>query len=211
MDKEIQHHCDPCNTMSLTGKGQINVMPDMAVIQLGALTTGENLKEVQSENALISQEILQAVKDLGVTDIKTAQYVIEKVYGYENDVRVEKGYSVRNIFEIKLSNIEQAGMVIDTAVEHGANVVQLISFQVSNPEFFYQQALNQAVMNAISKAQSIAMHLRVPLNLVPVKIVENSSPPIPYAATYNMREIAATPIEPGLHEIEASVTVEFIY
>jgi uncharacterized protein YggE len=212
MNNDIGNQIIPYNTMTLTGKGQISVVPDVASIHLGIQSTGENLEEVQSDNSNISQNILQSIKQHGITDIKTFQYLIEKVYEYENDIRVEKGYSVRNIFEIKLTDMNQVGTVIDEAVKNGANVVEFIGFEVSNPDYYYQQALNLAVMNAIQKAQSIAMQLRVRMNSIPIHITENSSLQIPFSNRRNMGEIAlATPIEPGQYQIEATVTAEFLY
>ncbi|MDF2617197.1 MAG: hypothetical protein K0Q47_1853 [Sedimentibacter sp.] len=73
--------------------------------------------------------------------------------------QIDRGYSVRNIIEIRTNNIEMAGSIIDSSVNAGANVVELITFDVSNREMYYQQALNMAVMNAVEKAKSISMNL----------------------------------------------------
>ena len=35
-------------TMTLTGQGQVTAVPNIAVIHLGVLTTGENLVNIQS-------------------------------------------------------------------------------------------------------------------------------------------------------------------
>ncbi len=213
MNQETGKYIKRRNNMTLTGKGQISVVPDVALIRLGVQTTGENLEEVQAENALLSQEVLEALREMGITDIRTIQYNIEKLYAYENDRRVDKGYSVRNILQIKLSDISQAGAVIDAAVSSRANVVEFITFEVSNQDSYYQEALNIAVDNAIDKALSIAENLGVPVNPIPIQITENSSVAIPFSTSFDMREraIASTPIEPGNYQIEASVTVEFLY
>ncbi|HBV66825.1 MAG TPA: hypothetical protein DEF04_00595 [Clostridiales bacterium] len=100
-----------------------------------------------------------------------------------------------------------AGTIIDTAVNSGANVIELISFDVSNRDYYYQQALNMAVMNAIQKAKSIALNLGIRSEPIPVRIVENSSQ---FAPPLFRRELASpTPIVPGNINIEASVTVDF--
>lgn len=212
MNKSFPNSLQSYNTMTILGKGQVTAIPDIAVIHLGVQTTGENLEQVQSENAQISQAILQAMRQLGIEDIQTHQYTIEKLYSYVNEERIDKGYSVRNVFRIRLDEIAQAGTVIDTAVANGANLVEFISFEVSNPDYYYQQALNMAVMNAVQKAQSIAMQLRVALNPIPIQITETSAISVPYTTSYNIRERAfATPIEPGTYQIEASITAEFAY
>jgi len=198
--------------MTLTGQGEIITLPDIAVIRLGVETTGENLTAIQANNAQISQAVIHTLRRLGLSEIKTYQYLIQKRYDYENGIQVDRGYSVRNILEIRLDNIEQVGMVIDTAVANGANIVEFISFEVSDIETYYQQALNRAVMNAMDKAKSLSMLLGLPMEPCPVHIMENSTPPIPYSQSTLAREGGfATPIEPGSKTVEAFVTVDFNY
>jgi len=198
--------------MTLTGQGLVTSNPDTALIRLGAQSIGDDLTATQSENAQITQAILQSLKQLGVTDIKTFQYLIEKNYIYEDGKQIDNGYSVRNILEIKLTDLDQVGLVIDSAVDSGANVVEFIAFGVSAPEYYYQQALNLAVMNAILKAKSVSMNLGITTDPIPVNIVENSSPQIPYSQMRTIKEGAfATPIEPGQYQTDALVTVDFIY
>jgi uncharacterized protein YggE len=193
--------------MTLTGQGQVTAVPNIALIHLGVQTTGENLTSIQNENARITQSIIQALQRIGVSDIKTFQYSIDKLYDYENGRQIDRGYSVRNVLEIRTSKTDMVGNIIDAAVNSGANVVDLISFDVSNREYYYQQALNMAVMNAMQKSKSIAMNLGIQSDPIPVKIVENSISPI---QPYFRQELAATtPIMPGILKIEASVTVEF--
>ncbi len=196
-------------TMTLTGQGQITTVPNIAVIRLGVQTTGENLVDIQSENAQIAQVIIQALQRMGISDIKTFQYSIDKLYDYENGRQIDRGYSVRNILEIRTTNLDMAGNIIDTAVNLGANVVDLISFDVANREYYYQQALNMAIMNAMQKAKSISINLGIPADPAPIRIVENSVTPV---QPYFRQELAATtPIMPGNIKIEASVTVDFSF
>ncbi|WFR58775.1 SIMPL domain-containing protein [Anaerocolumna sp. AGMB13025] len=199
-------------TMTLTGQGQVTAIPDIAVIRLGVETAGDNLMTIQSENAQISQAVIDSIKSLGISDIKTYRYSIDKRYDYVNGTQIDRGYVVQNIVEIRLTDMEQVGRVIDTAVSYGANTVDFISFEVSDLKLYYQQALNQAVLSAIQKAESLAMLLGVPLDPVPLHIEENSTPPIPFSRSSFAREGAfATPIEPGNKLIEAFVTVRFSY
>ena len=193
-------------TMTLIGHGEISVSPDIAVIRLGVETTGENLSRIQADNARISQSVIQALQRMGITDIKTSQYSINKVYDYVEGRQFDRGYSVRNILELRTNNLEAAGNIIDTAVNAGANIVDLITFDISNREYYYQQALNMAIMNAIQKAKSITMNLGISSAPVPVNIVENTAMLFPV-----QREFAATPIMSGVINIIANVTVDFVY
>lgn len=199
----------PLRTMTLSGQGQVTIIPDMAVIRLGVEQTGTNLAEVQAQNAQISQAVLDTLRRMGIREVKTFQYTIDKYYEYDNGRPIDRGYTVRNILEVRTNHTDQVGVIIDAAVSAGANTVELITFETANPEYEYRQALNLAVIDAIEKAKSIAHNLGIPVEPIPVKIMENSfmpGPPQPF-----QRELAATPIVPGSITIEANITAEFLY
>lgn len=210
MNEYLHNYYSNEQTMTLTGRGQTSPTPDIAVIRLGVQTQGEDLIKAQTENAGLSQAVINSLRQLGVTDIKTFQYTIDKIYEYVNGTRIDKGYSVRNILEINLQNIDQTGLVIDTAVDNGANVVDLVSFEVSQRDMYYREALNLAISDAIEKANSISHHLGVPVNLIPIRIEESSAAPIPILRNVAERTFT-TPIEPGEQLIEAFVTAVFQY
>jgi hypothetical protein len=200
------------NTITVNGDGQVSAIPDIAVIRLGVQTEGENLAEIQARNAEISQAVLQALNQFELADIRTFQYQINKLYDFENGRQLDRGYSVRNIYELRTSMMTQVGMIIDTAVANGANIVELIEFELADSSSYYLEALKLALDNAFQKAYTIADSLGIQKEPVPVKITESSSlsvPPRPFIA----REggVFVTPVEPGSEQIEASVIVEFRY
>lgn len=202
--------CDE-NTMTLIGKGLVTAEPDIAVLRLGVETTGADLTTAQEENARLSEAILQALRQLGIEDIQTFQYSINKLIEYENSNRIDKGYSVRNILEIRTDQTEQLGLIIDTAVHSGANVVDLVSFEVSDTYAYYLQALNLAVINAWDKAKSIAETLGLTYVPFPRRIIENETMPVPFRTIGLKEGFITTPIEAGTQRIEASVSVTFVY
>ena len=164
-------------SMTLTGQGQVTAMPDMAVVRLGVELTGPDLTSVQSQNAMMSQAVLDALHRLGITDVRTFQYTVDKYYEYDNGTPVHKGYTVRNILEFTTGDMNRLGTIIDTSVNAGANVVDLISFEVTDPSYYYRQALNLAVTDAIEKAKSISESLGIRVEAIPVNITETSFMP----------------------------------
>ncbi len=196
-------------TMTLTGQGQVTAAPDMAVIRIGVKLIGTDLAAVQSQNALLNQAVLDALRHVGITDIKTFQYHIEKQYEYENGTPFDRGFRVRNILEINTDETELVGAVIDTAVNAGANVVDLISFRVSDPDYYYRHALNLAIRDAMEKAESIANSIGIRIEPIPISLIETSGSPQPFLPL--QRELAATPVIPGNITIEANISAEFTY
>ncbi len=197
------------STMTLFGQGHVSTTPDLAVIRLGVQTTGSNLSQIQPENAQITQRVIQALLEANITDIRTIQYTIDKVYEYEDGRQIDKGYAVQNILEIRTNQIEQVGSIVDTAVNMGANVVSSISFVLSEPELYYKQALNLAVEDAIQKAKAISATLHVRLNPIPIRIIEGSTLPAPMQKL--QFDVATTPIISGDISIEAFITADFLY
>jgi uncharacterized protein YggE len=197
------------NTMTLTGQGRVFAQPDLAVIRLGVQTSGTDLNTIQPENAQITQNVLDVLKQAGIENIRTVQYTIDKLYDYENGTQIDRGFNVINLIEIRTDELDAVGRIIDTAVDAGANLIEMISFEASDPSIYYQQALNMAMMDAIEKARTLSRSLRLRTNLIPIKIVESGSvitPPMPY-----QRELASTPVIPGDITIEAALTAVFAY
>lgn len=212
MPSSISENISKPNTMTLIGQGQVTFDPDLAIIRLGVQTTGQNANSTQAENSKVSNAVLQALKQTDIASIKTYQYIIDKVYDFENGNRVDKGYLVRNTLEITTNRLEQVGLIIDTAVNYGANFVELIEFGSSNPDIYYQQALNLAVMNAIQKANSISKQLDIVAKPVILHIIETSSTPFPTSQFRTVQEGGLiTPIEPGQKQVNAQVSVEFSF
>lgn len=195
--------------MTLTGRGQVTTFPDLVVLRLGVMTEGESLQEAQSQNAALSQAVLQGLQQMGITDIRTHEYRIDKLFDFVDGARIDRGFSVRNILEIRTEQLDMTGAIIDAAVSNGANIVDLISFEVSEPDLYYQQALNLAILNAIQKAKSITVNLGISEDPVLITITENTTSAIPFQPIAR-GEFAATPIEPGTKQIEALITAEFI-
>lgn len=199
----------PFRTMTLTGQGRVTLVPDVAVIRLGVQLSGADLAAVQAQNAMQSQAVLDALHRMGITDIRTYQYTIDKFYENINGASVDRGFTVRNIMEIRTRDIDQAGAVIDAAVNAGANAVDLITFELSDPEIHYLRALDLAVMHAVEKAKSLSLDLGTPVELIPVSITETSSMPRPFQPF--QRDLTATPIVPGTVTVEADISAEFAY
>jgi uncharacterized protein YggE len=81
---------------------------------------------------------------------------------------------------------------------------------VSNSDALYEKALEEAYDQATARASRLAAKAGVQLGRVQ-SIVEGSNlPPTPvFRAGGDSSEAAATPIEPGTTEVQATITVTF--
>jgi len=201
---------DNRNTIIVTGRGSVTASPDLAIIRLGVFSTGEILSDLQEENARISRSVLNGLRNMGVQDIRTYQYNIDKLYEFMDNTRIDRGYSIRNMFEIQTGMLEDVGSIIDAAVSLGANIVESVSFEVSAADQYYLEALRIALINGSEKAVAMAEVFHTRPDPVPRRIIENSTP-VPLARTFFREDIVSTPVEPGTTRIEALVTMEFDY
>lgn len=198
------------NLMIINGEATISVNPDTAIIRLGVQSNGLDLATLQANNAEIAQSILDTLRNMGVEDIKTSEYSINKLYEYVDGKQLDRGYQIRNIFEIRTKDLDLVGSIIDASVVNGANVVDFITFEISDQDYYYEQALNLAIANAYNKAQSIANNFNLQVVPTPYRIIEQGMNVTPLPRYSLARDAISTPIEPGNKDVIANVSVEFI-
>ncbi|MGG0716532.1 SIMPL domain-containing protein [Robertmurraya massiliosenegalensis] len=201
------------NEIKVIGEGSVTVQPDRASIKLGVEIEDKELRKAQSENAEKISAIIDALHQIGISaeQIQTDNFTIYPMYDYVDGKQVFRGYRVEHLLQITVSEIGNVGLVVDTAVEHGANRVSNISFQVSNPSEVYQIALRKAVEDAIQKAQTIANTLNINIVPTPKNITEEKTAVRAPAPLYEVQMVkaASTEIEPGTQDLRAVVSAIF--
>jgi uncharacterized protein YggE len=195
--------------ITVTGTGSVQATPDEAQFSFGVATQGLTAEEALSANGSAANKVIAALKHAGVraADIQTASVLLEP--RYSNDGSAVVGYTATNSVSATLHDLAKSGAVVDAVVAAGANQVSGPGLTRFEQSAFYRKALQSAIADARSKAETIARESGVQLGSVR-SVVEgsNTPPPQPFA----VREAAAldsTPIEPGTQTIEATVTVEF--
>ncbi|WP_171038056.1 SIMPL domain-containing protein [Aquibacillus sediminis] len=204
------------NRMTVFGTGKVSVEPNLAVLQLGVVTQTQALSSAQQENARLIDQVIRSLTGLGVSQqqIQTIDYTIVPRYNYVDGEQQFIGYQVTHMLSVTVENINQIGTVIDTAVKNGANRVISISLTVKDRTAHYQKALQLAIENAFTKANTITNSVGQQLHPTPIKIQElpTESQATPYH-TFASTEVGgvSTPIEPGTLDIEANVEMKFTY
>ena len=100
-------------TLEVYGEGQIEVVPDMAYVQVGVTTVGQHVEKASAENARAVEAVLSAVGATGVerTDMTTSNFSI----GMERNYREEKDravYRVNNMVDITVHDLSIIGQVL---------------------------------------------------------------------------------------------------
>lgn len=198
--------------MTVTGNGQVKATPTSAQLQIEVQTQGNNVQVPQQENAITMNQVIQSLVALGIPreQIQTTSYTITPLYQFEDGKQIFKGYEVINAVTVNVTNIDDLGLIIDTAIENGANRIANIQFNIDHIDAYYQQALRVALQNAQLKAKTIAETMHLPLQLLPIEIVEEQvNTPILYRSMVDAS--GNTPIEQGQVAIQATVRVTYQY
>ena len=203
------------HTLTVTGNGKVIAQANAVLLQMAVITKENDVTEAQQENATIMNRVIQSILSLNIPreNIQTAAYTVSPIYDYIEGKQVFSGFEVTNTISVKITDINQVGAVIDTAVQNGANRISSLQFSVENPDIYYQQALSLALQNAQMKATTIADTMQLSLHPQPIEILEesNGTPIVAYKSIALAEQSVSTPIEQGQMTISATVRVTFSY
>lgn len=202
------------NVIRVFGEGKVEVHPNKADIRLGVSTSNRILAQALEENARAISTIKAALIRMGILEkeIKTIDYSIYPQYDFVDGQQVFRSYKVNHLLLIQVLDLDKAGAVVDTAVNQGANLVQGITFGITDYDPYYHQALSLAVVDAGRKAETIANTLKVQLAKAPLSIIENRHElAVPYQAQSFVKGAATTTLQPGIMDVVSSVTVEYAF
>ena len=200
--------------ISVSGQGRADVAPDMAVVNIGIVTTGKTAQLAQAENARVASDVTAALGQLGIfsKDIQT-HYTMSPVYE-KGDYRKAVGYRANNTVTVTVNDVAKAGQVIDAALSSGATDVNGLSFGLKDAKSVRNTALQMAVQDARSKADAIAAALGV--KIVGIQNVKEDGGNFARYEVANARlakldgaAMADTPVSAGTVEVNADVYIDF--
>ncbi|MFC7684580.1 SIMPL domain-containing protein [Ureibacillus sp. GCM10028918] len=207
-----QHPSHKIRVITVEGNSKFEVKPDYATLQVEVITQSKDLSEAQRENALKMNQVIQSLLALNIdrNDIQTAFFNVFPGYDYIEGRQVFRGYEVTNAINVEVHELNEVGIVIDTAIQNGANRITQLEFKLENDAAYYQKALQLALQNANEKANAIASSLRLTYMPVPIEITEETTGgPILYKSVAAAQSNLETPIEQGMISVEATLKVKY--
>jgi uncharacterized protein YggE len=201
----------------VTGEGKVPVTPDIANVQLGIVAQAATVAGAQSQANSAMVSVMDALRANGVADkdIQTRYFNIQKVTRWDSDKQQEItiGYSVSNVVNVKIREVDKAGVVIDAVTQAGGDLTRVdsITFDVDDPIRFYDQAREKAMADASDKAKSLATLAGVKLGKATYINEYNASTtsPMPIYTKAEAGLSDATQISAG--ELEIVLTVQVVY
>lgn len=195
----------------VAGDSIVQALPDTAILTISVVTQAKRALEAQQDNATKSDAVVRTLKSAAGAgaEIKTTGYSLQPQRVYrENQPPTINGYEARNSVIVTMSDLTRVGPVIDAAAEAGANDVGGISFTLRKDRPARDEALAQAIREAVSKAQVIAQALGGRVARIIEVQEEGTTRPLPiYQAKGDMARmaVAQTPIEVGALDITSRV------
>jgi uncharacterized protein YggE len=205
------------NRITVSGVGTVRAKADTVEIVLGVTSDGKTAQEAQEANATAMANVIRTLKNMLTPNDRweTAYISLYPQYDYsENGKGTLIGFRAENAIHIVLSQTDRAGEIIDACVAQGANTVSSIQFSLKDVEALKLQAIKIAMQNAESKANAALQAIGKTISGVEnINVSDSYSPPLPYSPVLKETAMGApsTPVEPGLLEVDVSVTVTYTF
>jgi hypothetical protein len=201
-------------TISVTGKGEVPLTPDIARITIGVRTQGVDVAEAVASNNTQAQEVVEALQEMGVAerDIQTSNFSIYPQQQYDERGQViDTTFVVENTVYVTVRELESLGDLLDVAVGLGANSIYGIQFDVEEKGGAVSEARQVAVEDARAQAQELAEAAGVQLgDIQSISAISSYPGPIFDGRGAAAEQAASTvPISPGQLIITAEVSVVY--
>jgi uncharacterized protein len=146
-----------------TGEATVSAKPDQVTIDVGVVTEGSTAVAAAGQNARQTDAVLAGLRKLvtGNDQLKTTSYSVQPKYQVAKPGAAPTiaSYMATNVVEVVLSDLAQAGKVIDGVLQSGANTIQKVQVGLKNPDAARYQALREAAAKAKAGVEAIAAGL----------------------------------------------------
>lgn len=174
---EAHHMVDTRRTVTVSGEGIVEVMPDMAIVRFGIATVADDPEEARRQNAEAASRAMNAVRALGIEDryIRLETLRLQPHREWVNDERryIESGFEAVRVVTVEIHDLDLLPTVVAEVVQQGANRLEQVTYDLEDRDDARNEALRSAVSNAREKAQLIANSLEERIGPVQ-SIVEQS-------------------------------------
>ncbi len=147
---------DTLRTVTVNGRGEVEVPPDMATLRLAVRAEAETTAEALDQASVATQAILTMLAEEGVeqSDIQTGALRLNPIYSQQliSGQRQITGYAALNSISVTVNELDRLGGLITAAVNEGANTLSGVSFGLKNPQAHEDAARRAAVADARRRA-----------------------------------------------------------
>lgn len=157
--RDIQNQiADVHNTIIVNGSEEVAIVPDIAEVVYSVRTKDNTAAGCQQKNAEAVNQVIEQLKSLNVEEasIQTSDYYMNPVYNYSGNTPRLTGYEAVSTLTVSDLPIDNLDEILEKSVTSGINTIQSITYQASQYDKSYQEALTKAVASAREKAKILA-------------------------------------------------------
>ena len=207
----------PGTRLDVVATGEVNRVPDLAIISAGVVTRASTATAALAQNADRMQRVVAALRRAGVAerDIQTSSINLNPDYRYvENQPPVLTGYQASNQVSVRFRDIAQSGRILDALVAEGANQISGPTLTIDKPETALDEARRDAISRARARAQLYANAVGKRVGRILLISEAGGGFPVPPPMPMMMRrgeaaQAADTSIIPGEQTLSVTLTVSF--
>lgn len=219
------------NTITLSGHGEVQAVPDIANVYFTIYKEGKTVKEAQEAVALVEKASLDFLKNNNVAekDIKTSNASFNPKYEYRYDKllmpcnefdcpprpgkNVISGYEAYESITIKVRSTDDVGKIMQGLGELGVSELSGPNFAIDNEDALKMEARKKAIDDARGKAKVLAKDLGVKLGRIANFSESGNYGPIYYGKALmsadGVTEPAPAEIPKGENTISSDVTITY--
>lgn len=222
-----------CSATTTDEDGYVNVSssvtrevdPDRAEVVFYVETSEKTAQEASEKNKTITNAVIESIKpEIAGNEkdsIKTSAFIVRPDYYWTKDnKKVLNSYVATNSIYVVTTNIQNAGKIIDLALQSGATKVDSFRLTLDNVNNYCTDVLEEAVRDTQFKAGSIAKVLGTSISGVKSINTSCNTQNVSHApyrimaknALNDSADIAgavSTPIEAGKIKIYANVNANY--
>ena len=203
-------------TISVSARGEVTAVPDMATITLGVTSTNADAAKAMDETSAKVAAILSTLRDAGLQDkdLRTRGIDLRPIWANRtssaNREPEIQGFVASNTLSVRVRNLDLLGHVMGLVLRDGANTFSGLNFGVQDSAPLLEAARRNAVEQARARADLYANAAGVELGpLLSLSEGGGGYQPAPrFAMAADFAE-AAVPVAEG--ELTFGVTVNMVY
>lgn len=144
--------------VSVNASATVYMQPERVMFSVGVSETAPSVVEAQSKVNKTISSVIEALIDAGIPrkDISASYLSVYSEYNYNSSPPTIVGYNATHQLDVKTTDIENVGSIIDAALNAGANQFNSVQFGVVDGSESYREALKLAVEAAKEKALVLA-------------------------------------------------------
>jgi uncharacterized protein YggE len=146
------------NEVAVTGSAAAYIKSFYVTVHINISSLSKKAVESTRRTAELHGSILNALNNIDVLDIHTQEYRVAPRWERDDKGNPKKflGYQASHSVIVSLSDTENIGQVVDTAIQAGAKNINSINFHYEVPESLQQILLAESVDQARERAETIA-------------------------------------------------------